>query len=87
MPLLYGRIIHYEKRKNQKEKNLFLVFWSECRDSLNCSVVPVEPGTNKCPLDTCICFSNLTLKRKNQKEKNLFLVFLVRVSRFELEAS
>ena len=26
MPLLYGRIIHYEKRKNQKEKNLFLVF-------------------------------------------------------------
>ena len=43
---IYSFRISPRKRKNQKEQMLFLVFWSECRDS---NSRPLEPHSSAIP--------------------------------------
>ena len=62
--------------------------WSECRDSEHYGVAAVEIGgkqvsTGHLHLDG----SNLSSEKKKAERANALSAFLVRVSRFELEAS
>ena len=62
--------------------------WSECRDSEHYRADAVQPASGKCPPDTCIQMVRISPpEKKKTRTANAVLVFLVRVSRFELEAS
>ena len=74
-----------------KERFFYLRFKarkrSECRDSAHYGVDPVKPGSSRCPPDICIGWFE-SLREKNKTERaDALSVLLVRVSRFELEAS
>ena len=67
---------------------LLICVWSECRDSIHYRFDAVEPASSRCPPDICIEMVRISpSEKKKTRTANAVLVFLVRVSRFELEAS
>ena len=83
-----------------KTTHLMSLFWDflkffisvkigfKCQDSEHYRADAVQPASGKCPPDTCIQMVRISpLEKKKTRTANAVLVFLVRVSRFELEAS
>ena len=82
-----GRQGPFLTRSNGKFHKELPIIWSECRDSEHYGVDPVKPGSSRCPPDICIGWFE-SLREKNKTERaDALSVLLVRVSRFELEAS
>ena len=81
---------HYDlhiKNFNSDELKFLIEYQYDSFGNQNHSVAAVKPSASNCPLDSCIKLFESLIRKMETERANALSVFMVRVSRFELEAS